>query len=115
MALKAENSLMVGLATAAVVYGVYQVNLPTTASVRASSPNNQHVDTSRKAATWEAAAIVAGISLIAHDPTVFVIGGAVLIALDFSHRHANATDNVSGKIAGSVGSTGVSAQASVGS
>jgi hypothetical protein len=115
MALPAQNSLMVGLATAAVVYGVYQINLPTTAQVRASEPQNQHIDTSRKAATWTAAAIVGGISLLAHDPTVFVIGGATLIFLDFSHRHANATDNVSGNVVGSVNSTGVSASASVGS
>jgi hypothetical protein len=114
MAMKAEQSLIVGLATAAVVYGVYQTNLPTTAAVRASTPDNQHVDSSRKAATWEAAAVVAGISLIAHDPTVFVIGGALVIMLDFTHRHANAVDNVTGKIAGTVSNTGISAQASVG-
>jgi hypothetical protein len=113
MAMKAESSLIIGLATAAVVYGIYQVNLPTTAAVRASEPNNQHIESSRKAATWEAAAIVGGVSLLAHDPTVFVIGGAVLVLMDFTHRAANATDNVSGKIAGTVSSTGVTASAGV--
>jgi hypothetical protein len=115
MALKADTSLIVGLATAALAFGIYQINLPTTAAVRASEPNNQHVDSSRKMATWEAAAAVAGVSLLAHDPTVFVIGGAVVVFLDFSHRAANSTDNVTGKIAGTVSNTGISAQASVGS
>lgn len=113
MALKADSSILIGLATAAVVYGIYQVNLPTTAAVRASTPNNQHVAASRKAATWEAAAVVGGIAVLAHDPTVFVIGGAVLVLMDFSHRAANATDNVSGQIAGTVSNTGVSASAGV--
>jgi hypothetical protein len=115
MALKAEHSLLIGLATAAAVGVVYQQNLPSNAQVRASSPNNQHINTSRTVATWEAAAIVAGIAFLAHDPTVFVIGGVTMIALDFGARHANATDNVTGQIAGSVTSTGISANASVGS
>lgn len=115
MALKADSSILVGLATSALVYGIYQVNLPTTAAVRASTANNQAIDSSRKASTWEAAAIVAGISLLSHDPTVFVIGGAVLVMLDFTHRHANSTNNVTGKVEGSASASGVSASASVGS
>ena len=112
MALKPENSLVIGLATAALVYGIYTVNLPNTASVRASKANNQHIDSARKTATWEAAGIVAGVAILAHDPTVFVIGGATLIAIDFAHRIANSTDSVTGQISGSVASTGVDTSAS---
>jgi hypothetical protein len=113
MALKPEMGVLGGVAVAALVYGIYQVNLPTTAAVRASSPNNQHVAGARKVSTWEAAAVVAGVSLIAKDPTIFVIGGAILVMLDFSHRYANAVSNVTGQVAGSVSSTGVSASAGV--
>lgn len=115
MALKVETSLVVGLATAAVVYGIYQFNLPSNAATRASQAGNQHIESARKTATWEAAAVVGGISLLAGDPTVFVIGGGVLVMLDFAHRFANNTDNVTGKLTGTASSTGVSASASVSS
>ena len=112
MALKPETSLTVGLATAALVWAVYQSHMPTTADVRASQPNNQIVDSQRKVSTWTAAGIVAAVSLISHDPTVFVIGGAMVIALDFTHRAANATSPSTNKIAypasGSTGSSSVS-------
>jgi hypothetical protein len=91
MALKPEVSLTVGLATAAVVYGIFNINMPSTADVRAAQPGNQAVETSRKISTWTAAGLVGAISLIAHDPTIFVIGGAMLVVLDFTHRTANAT------------------------
>jgi hypothetical protein len=90
MALKAETSLTVGIATAALVWAIYQMHMPVTADVRASAPNNQAVDSQRAVSTWTAAGVVAAISLISHDPTVFVIGGAMVVALDFTHRHANA-------------------------
>jgi xanthine dehydrogenase iron-sulfur cluster and FAD-binding subunit A len=98
MALKQEHALLIGLATAAAVYGVFQIHLPPVASVRASQANNKHVDTSRKSATITSAALVAIIGLLAHDPTVFVIGGVTTIALDTTHRVANATDSQSGQV-----------------
>lgn len=98
MALKQEDALITGLATAAVVYAVYQTHLPTVAGARASQAGNKHLAASRKTATIIAAGVVAGISLLAKSPTIFLIGGGTLILLDISHRLANATDNVSGQI-----------------
>jgi hypothetical protein len=98
MALKQEDALLTGLATAAVVYAVYQTHLPTVAGVRASKPGNKAVEASRKQATVIAVGVVAGISLLARSPTVFVIGGAMVIGLDVVHRMANATDNTTGKV-----------------
>lgn len=88
--LKPETSLSVGLATAAVVWGVYNSHLPTVADTRAASPGNSAVEGSRQVATWTAAGIVAGISLIAKDPNIFIIGGTMVAVLDWTHRHANA-------------------------
>lgn len=96
--LKTEDALITGLATAAVVIAVYQHNLPAVAQVRASAPNNKHVESSRKQAAIISLGVVSGIALIARDPTVFVIGGSVLIGADLAHRLANATDQKSGKI-----------------
>lgn len=98
--LKQENALITGLATAAVVFAVYQTHMPTVAGVRASAPGNKHIDASRKGSAIIATGMVAAISLIARDPTVFLIGGGAVIAADLAHRLANATDNQSGKLPG---------------
>jgi hypothetical protein len=100
MALKPEISLPVAAATAALVWAVYQTHMPNVADVRGAAPNNGTIDTSRKITTWEAAGIVSAISLIAKDPTVFIIGGAMVVMLDFTHRHANATHPNTGQLVG---------------
>lgn len=86
--LKPEVSLPVGLATAAVVYAIYSNATPTVADLREGPVGDQVADGSRKLAAWTAAGVVAGISLLAKDPTVFVIGGVMVVALDWWHRHA---------------------------
>jgi hypothetical protein len=90
--LKPEVSLTVGLATAAVVYGLYQNATPTIADIRVSEPQDATIDGTRKMAAWTTAAIVGAVSLISKDPTVFILGGTMIVALDWWHRHANAFD-----------------------
>lgn len=98
MALKQEDALLTGLGVAAVVLGITAVHMPTVAAARASAPGNKHMDGARKSNVWIAAGVVVLASLLAKDPTVFVIGGTVVIAVDITHRLANATDNQSGKV-----------------
>lgn len=97
--LKPEVSLPVGLATAAIVYAIHSNFTPTIADVRSAAENNETVEASRKAATWTSAAVVAGISLIAKDPAIFIIGGTMVIAMDWFTRHANAVNPATGKAA----------------
>lgn len=89
MALSREVSLGVGLATAALVWGVYNSALPSIAEARATQPNDSHLASSERAATWTAAAVVAGVSLISKDATVFILGGSMVVALAWWHRHSN--------------------------
>lgn len=89
--LNPQASIGIGLATAALVWGIYQTHLPNTSNVKGSNPNAA-VASMRKVATWEAAGIVAGISLIAKDPTIFIIGGSMVAILDFTNRTAHWTD-----------------------
>lgn len=103
--LKPETSLMVGLATAAVVYSTYSQALPSIADMRVGAPQNRDLDGARKAASWTAAGIVAGISLLAKDPTVFVIGGSMTIALDWFTRHANEVNPMVGRVGSAIGVT----------
>jgi len=90
MALKREVSLGVGLATAALVWGIYNSALPSIADVRVNDPDDRDVAATERAASWTAAAVVSGISLIAKDPTVFVLGGSMIVVMAWWHRHANA-------------------------
>jgi hypothetical protein len=90
--LKPDVSLVVALSTGAVVWGIYSNALPTIPDIRVGKPNDTDVDGGRKAATWTAAAVVGAISLIAKDPTVFIIGGGMVIAADWWFRHANANN-----------------------
>jgi hypothetical protein len=89
MSLKPEISLGVGLATATVVYGIYMNALPPVVDLRTTPANNDDVASTEKAAAWTAAAVVGGISLIAKDATVFIIGGGMIIALSWWNKHAN--------------------------
>jgi hypothetical protein len=96
MALKAEVSLATGLATAVLVWGIHQQATPTVAEMRLSAPGDQDLDAARRQAAWMSAAIVAGISLLARDATVFVLGGSMVVALDWWTRYSNELDPATG-------------------
>jgi hypothetical protein len=98
MALRPEVSLPVGLATAAVVWVVYDHALPSIADARVGGHDDPHLWSTEKSASLISIAVVGGISLIAKDPTVFIIGGAMTIALSWWHRHANMVDPATGKL-----------------
>lgn len=89
MALKPEISLTVGLATATVVYGVYMNALPSVADIRVSPENNEDAAATEKSAAWMSAAVVGGISLMAKDATVFIVGASMVVAMSWWYRHAN--------------------------
>jgi hypothetical protein len=57
----------------------------------------------------DAAAAVAGVSLLSKDPTVFVLGGGMIVALSWWHRHANHYDAAIGMIGQSGMATGKTA------
>jgi 4-amino-4-deoxy-L-arabinose transferase-like glycosyltransferase len=106
MALKREVSLGVGLATAALVWGIYNSALPSVAEARVSAPHDADLSGTERAAAWTAAAAVAGVSLLSKDPTVFVLGGGMIVALSWWHRHANHYDAAIGMIGQSGMATG---------
>lgn len=90
--LKPEVSLGVGLGTGAVVAAVYYNALPPLVDIRVGPSQNGDVGAARKAAAWTSAGIVGGISLLAKDVTIFAVGSAFIIVLDWWYRHANAVD-----------------------
>jgi len=95
--MKPEVSVPAALATAALVGGIYANATPPLVDIRSAPPGDPNIQSSRKQAAWLAAAAVAGISLLAKDKTIFVMGGAMVIAFDWYHRHADAVNPATGK------------------
>lgn len=92
MALKPEVSLGMALATGTIVYAVHQNMTPSVADIRSLEKSNPDIQSAERVASWTSAAIVAGVSLLAKDPTIFIVGGAVTIALAWTTRHADQVD-----------------------
>jgi len=92
MALARETSLAVGLATAGLVWTIYDGHLPSIAEARVSQPHDDDLAGTERQAAWVSAVFVGGIAYVAKDPTVLVIGGVALVALSWAHRYANAHD-----------------------
>lgn len=93
----AEASLGIALATGVLVWSIYGHALPSLVDHRVGDQGDEAAESAERTATWTAAGTVSMISLIAKDPTVFVIGGAMVVALSFWHRHANAVNPMTGR------------------
>lgn len=95
--LKPNEEVMTSAAVLAVVYGIFQTQAPNMANVKNAKPHNETVHKSVKGAAWEAAAVVAGISLLAKSPTIFIVGGLATSAIAWHYMHANASNPQTGK------------------
>lgn len=91
--LKPEASIGTGLAVCAVVYAIHSNFTPTMADLQALPAGNADTDAAERKATWLSAGVVAGVSLLAKDPTIFVLGSAATIALAWFSRHATWTES----------------------
>jgi len=109
MSLKPEVSLMGGLAVATVVYAIHSNATPSLADMQGLPVGTKDVDVSERRATWLSAGVVAGISLLARDPGIFVIGSAMTVAMAWSSRHALWTDSKTGPINAGPGQSAASA------
>lgn len=87
--LKPSDELVVGGLSATIVYAIFAINAPNLADVRYDQPGNMNTYKSVNTATWTATAVVASLSLLAKSPTVFIIGGAMILAETWKHHFAN--------------------------
>ena len=90
--MRAEISIPVALGTAAVVWGVYQLALPSMADCRAEDPNDKNIASAERSALVVSTIVSGGIALLAADVTPFVVGGITACLLSWSYRHHNMTD-----------------------
>ena len=95
MALTPEASVMSGLAVAGVVYAIHSNFTPTHADIQGLPTGNKDIDNAERSATWLSIGVVSGISLLAKDPTIFIIGSAATVAMALFTRHATWTESAS--------------------
>lgn len=100
MASRPEISIPAALATGTLVYTIYNRGLPPALDLRATKVGDPTVEAVRKQNVWTAAAAVAGISLIAKDATVFIVGGAMVVILDWMTRANIWTNAQTGRVEG---------------
>ena len=87
--LKPENSIVAGLATVALVAAVYQLDAGSVSQVHASDAYHGANTAGIKKAGYTSLIMVAGISLLARDPNIVILGGAAIVAFHAHYRHAN--------------------------
>jgi hypothetical protein len=91
-----KTSLAVGLGTAALVYGIYDLVMPEVTNIRAEEAGDAHVASAEKTARWTSGGAVVGITLITRDTTVFIISAGMVVLLSWAYRHANQVDPTRG-------------------
>lgn len=111
MSLKPEGSVMGAVAVAGVVYAIHANATPTMADMQGLPAGNKDVDGAERKATYLSVGIVSAISLLAKDPTIFVVGSIATIAMAFMTRHAVWTDSSTGMVNPSPGQSVPSANA----
>lgn len=87
--LKPEISVGAALATATVVFAVHNNATPTNGDIRSLPENNEDIEKAERSASWISAGIVAGVSLVARDPVIFMVGSAMVITMAWWTRYAN--------------------------
>src|SRR5215472_13167682 len=107
---KPENSVIAGIATAGLVYSIYQMDVGPVSSAHFSEPNHPSLESSRKKAGYTSFAGVAVLTLITRDANVGILGFLSIIAMEAHYRHAIMSDSATGMIVPPAESSYVPAQ-----
>lgn len=87
--LKPSDELIVGSTSVAIVYAIFAQGVPPYADVRADMKNSTNTYKSVKMAAITSIAAVGALALLAKSPTVFTVGGAMIIFETWKYHHAN--------------------------
>ncbi len=101
MSLKPNEQIIVSAAVGTAVYGIFQLNAPNLADVKASAPGggaSVNTHKSVKTAVWTSAIFVSGLALLAKEPAIFIVGGLITVVEGWKYYHANATDSKTGAV-----------------
>jgi len=92
MAFSREMSVMGSLATLAAVFAIHQNITPPIADIQGMPAGVADVDVAEKRATLTCIGVVSVVSLLAKDPTIFVVGSAGTFGMSMLTKHANWTE-----------------------
>lgn len=101
--LKPEGSMLAGIMTGILVYGIYQVNTGNLATLHTTPAGDGNARAARKKASIEAIAAVSAISLLAKDVNIFILGGGITVLLDWHARHAIEASPETGQLTDNTG------------
>lgn len=87
--LKPSEEIQVAGLSAAIVYGIFSLNTPNLADVRYDVPGNKNTYKAVNNATWTSAVVIASIALLAKSPTVWIVGGGMILLESWKHHYAN--------------------------
>lgn len=87
--LKPSEELTIGALSATIVYAVFQVGAPNLADVRFDQPGNMNTYKAVNNATWTSTVIIGSLALLSKSPTVFIIGGGMILLETWKHHAAN--------------------------
>jgi hypothetical protein len=88
-ALKPSDELVIAGITATLVYSIFAIETPNLADVRYDVPGNMNTYKSVKLGAWTATAVISAVALLARSPTVFIVGGGMILLETWKHHYAN--------------------------
>ena len=91
-------SIGTAVGVGALVFTIYNTNMPPQAVVQATQAFDGNLESARKMAAYTSVAVVAAISLLTKDITIFTFGGAVVIVMDWCARHSMSVHPETGQI-----------------
>lgn len=93
-----ETSVLVGALIAIGVVGIETGAVPNLTDLGAAQQHDETVESARRKAAIQATVLVVGVSLVARDLGVYVIGGLVLVGMDYLVKHQNAVNPGTNKL-----------------
>lgn len=84
--LKPTDEIVVAATSVAVVLAIFSNDTPSVADIRADKPGNPNTHAATKGAALTATAVIGSLALLSKSPTVFTIGGAMIL-LEVWKRH----------------------------
>lgn len=96
--LRRENAVTVGILEAIGIYLIYNAHLPAHADVRTVPAFNDDIESSRKTAAIESAALIGLVFAMTRDLNALIIGGVAMIGVDWSYKQSNAVNPATGKM-----------------
>jgi hypothetical protein len=89
ISLKPTDELIVSATGIAIVYAIFNGSTPNLADVRADQKGNTNTHAATKMAAITSIAAIGALSLVGKSPTVFTVGGAMILFETWKMHFAN--------------------------